>query len=229
LPELERELRALAAFVDFPVERDLAPSVRVRLAPRPRRIVPWRRLVAAAAIVLVAGLATAMAVPDARTAILRFVGLESVTVIRVDELPPAASGPAAYGETVSLAEAEHLTGFRPLLPDIGKPDSVNINRYSPEIVILLWGHPGTRLRLSEMRSFGPETIEKYVTAEQRAERVEVDGHPGIWVEGPHVVSELFGQPRLSGNALLWQQDGLLLRLEGRMSRDQALRIARSVG
>jgi hypothetical protein len=228
LPELDRELRALAAFVDFPVERDLAPGVRGRLAPRPRRMIPWRRLAVAAAIVLVAGLATAMAVPDARTAILRFIGLESVTVIHVDELPPAASGPAAYGESVSLAEAERVTGFRPLLPDIRKPDSVNVNSYSPELVILLWGHPGTRLRLSELRSMGPQTIEKYVLAEQRTERVEVDGHPGIWVEGTHVVSELFGQPRLAGNALLWQQDGLLLRLEGRLSRDQALRIARSV-
>jgi hypothetical protein len=228
LPELEHELRALAAYVDLPPERDLAPAVRTRVVLPPRRSMPWRRLAAAAAIVLVVGLATAMTVPDARTAILRFFGLDGVTVIRVDELPPAASGPGAYGEAVPLEQARRFAGFRLLLPDIGKPDSVHIDRFAPNYVILLWGRPRTRLRLTEMRSFGPGTIEKYVLAEQRAERVNVDGHPGMWVQGPHVVTEQYGQPRLSGNVLLWEQDGLLLRLEGRLSLDQARRIAASV-
>ena len=56
----------------------------------------------------------------------------------------------------------------------------------------------------------------------------MDGQPGIWVEGEHVVSELFGLPRLSGNVLLWEQDGLTLRLEGRLTKEQALELARSV-
>ena len=60
------------------------------------------------------------------------------------------------------------------------------------------------------------------------ERVEVDGQPGIWVEGEHVVSEPFGLPRLSGNVLLWEQNGLTLRLEGRLTKEQALDIARCV-
>ena len=72
------------------------------------------------------------------------------------------------------------------------------------------------------------TIEKYVRMEQRVERVEVDGQPGIWVEGRHVVSGLFGEPRLAGNVLLWEQEGLTLRLEGRFTKEQALDLARSV-
>ena len=72
------------------------------------------------------------------------------------------------------------------------------------------------------------TIEKYVRIEQRVERVEVDGEPGIWVEGRHVVFEPFGLPRLSGNVLLWEQEGLTLRLEGRFTKEQALDLARSV-
>lgn len=227
MPELERELRALAAAIELPPERDLTPAVRAGIAYRPQRAFPWRRLAAAAALVLIVGLATAMAVPDARTAILRFFGLQSVTVIRVDELPPAASGPAVYGEAVSLAEAERVTGFRPLLPDI-PPDAVYVDRFTPDYVILLWGRPKTRLRLSELRT-GTGLIQKFVLGDQRVEQVRVDGLPGIWVEGPHVALELLGQPRLSGNVLLWEQDGLTLRLEGRMSREQALRIARSVG
>jgi len=223
LPELEGELRALAASVYFPPERDFVPPVRARLAPQPRRAVPWRRFAAAAAIVLVVGLATAMAVPDARAAILDFLGLRSVTVIRVNELPPAGPGTFEYSDRVTLAQAEELVGFRPLLPDVGPPDAVRVSRFAPDIVVIVYGGPRARLRLTELH-YG--AIEKFALTEQRVERVEVRGQPGLWIEGRHVV-ELQGLPRLAGNTLLWEQDGLTLRLEGRLSRDQALEIARS--
>jgi hypothetical protein len=231
LPELERDLVALAAFVDLPVERDLAPAVLARLGQQPvRRQVPahtgrWRRAAAIAALVLVVGLAATMAVPDARTAVLRFLGIKGATVIRVDELPPAAKAPVEFGESVGIGEAERVVGFRPLLIDGRSPDDVRIDRFSPVFIVLLYGEPGVRLRLTEMVG---GVIEKYALAEQPVERVEVDGEPGIWVEGRHVVSEPFGLPRLSGNVILWEQEGLTLRLEGRFTKDQALDLARSV-
>jgi len=178
-----------------------------------------------AALVLVVALAATMAVPDARTAVLRFLGLKGVTVIRVEELPPASTTPHVFGESVTLAEATRVVGFRPLLPeDLGSADDVRINRFMPYFVVLLYGRP-LRLRLTETMG---GLIEKYAGIDQRVERVEVDGQPGIWVEGRHVVSELFGMPRLSGNVLLWEQGGLTLRLEGRFTREQALEIARTV-
>ena len=85
--------------------------------------------------------------------------------------------------------------------------------------MLFYGEPELRLRLTEMVG---GTIEKYVRLEQGVERVEVNGEPGIWVEGRHVVYEPFGLPRLSGNVLLWEQQGLTLRLEGRVTKEQAL-------
>jgi hypothetical protein len=225
LPDLERELRALGVFVDLPGERNLAPAVLARLTPRryPGR---WQRVVGVAALVLVVGLAATMAVPDARTAVLRFLGLKGVTVIRVDELPPASTTPHVFGESVTLARAQRIVGFRPLLPeDLDAPDDVRINRFSPYFIVLLYGEPDVRLRLTETSG---GVIEKYAQFDQRVERVEVDGQPGIWVEGEHVVSELFGLPRLAGSVLLWEQTGLTLRLEGRLTRDQALDIARGV-
>ena len=190
-----------------------------------RRQVPWRRAAGIAALVLVVGLAATMAVPDARTAVLRFLGIKGATVIRVDELPPAATAPTEFGESVGLQEAERVVGFRPLLVDGSSPDDVRIDRFSPYFIILLYGEPELRLRLTQMVG---GTIEKYVRMEQRVERVEVDGQPGIWVEGRHVVSGLFGEPRLAGNVLLWEQEGLTLRLEGRFTKEQALELARSV-
>ena len=41
-------------------------------------------------------------------------------------------------------------------------------------------------------------------------------------------SEPFGLPRVSGNVVLWEQDGLTLRLEGRFTKEQALELGRSV-
>ncbi len=225
MPDLERELRALAVVLDLPAERDLAPAVLARLR-KPTYAGRWRKLVGVAALVLVVGLAATMAVPDARTAVLRFLGLKGVTVIRVEELPPASATPHVFGESVTLAGAQRIVGFRPLLPSaLDPPDGIRINRFMPYFVVLLYGTPDVRLRLTET-NLG--LIEKYVRFDQRAERVRVDGRPGIWVEGEHVVSELFGLPRLSGNVLLWEQGGLTLRLEGRLTREQALELARSV-
>jgi hypothetical protein len=227
LPDLERDLAALAAFVDVPEERDLVPAIRARLRQQRERrhVVPWRRAVGIAALVLVVGVAATMAVPDARTAVLRFLGIKGATVIRVDELPPAATSPPKFGESVGIAEAERVVGFRPLLVDGRSPDDVRIDRFSPYYIVLHYGEPGVRLRLTEMVG---GVIEKYARADQPVERVEVDGQPGIWVEGRHVVSEPFGLPRLSGNVILWEQDGLTLRLEGRFTKDEALELARSV-
>jgi hypothetical protein len=175
--------------------------------------------------VLVVSLAATMAVPDARTAVLRFLGIKGATVIRVDELPPASAAPQEYGESVTLMEAERVVGFRPLVIEGGEPDDVRIDRFSPYFIVILYGDPNVRLRLTEM--VGGLT-QKYARVEQRVERVRVGGEPGIWVEGRHVVSEPFGLPRLSGNVLLWEQDGLTLRLEGKFTKEQALELANSV-
>jgi hypothetical protein len=224
LPDLERELRALGAVLDLPAERDLAPAVLARLG-KPKDAGRWLRLAGVAALVLVIGLAATMAVPDARTAVLRFLGLKGVTVIRVNELPPASTKPHLFGESVTLAEAERVIGFRPLLPsDLDPPDGIRINRFNPYFVVLLYGRPDVRLRLTETSG---GVIEKQAQIDQRVERVEEDGQPGIWVGGRHVVTELFGMPRLSGNTLLWEQGGLTLRIEGRLTKEQALEIARS--
>jgi len=227
LPELDRELRALAVTLDWPGERDLVPAVRARLAQRrPRRALPWRRIAAVTALVLVVGIAATMAVPDARTAVLRFFGLKGVAVIRVEQLPPAPPpSEAFFGEKVSLADAERVAGIDLLLPDLGPPDEVWVDRLAPNFVVIEYGRPETRLRLTELVG---GFVEKYATAEQRVERVQVDGRSGIWIEGEHVVSGPVGPPRRAASALLWEQEGLTLRLEGDLSKERALEIARTV-
>ncbi len=222
MPELERELHGLAAFVELPAERDLWPAVGARLGARPRR--PWLRTAVALAVAIAVAVGIAFAVPPARSAILRFLGVEGVSIVRVDHLPPVVANPAFYGDRTTLDAAERDLGFRPRLPDLGAAPRLYVDP-SHEAFLALYGRP-VRLRLEETRI---GVFEKLVSTTQPLDRVTVEGDPGIWLEGDHVLSDFFGQPRLAGNALLWRHDGVTYRLEGRLTRAQALEIARTVG
>lgn len=222
MPELDVALRELGRQVEFPPTPDLASAIRGRLE-RPRR---WRRPVAIALAVLVVAIGAVLAVPPARTAILDWLGLRGVSIVRVDELPPTAPiGPLELGRRVTLEEAPLWT----LVPD-DEPDSVFVDDGT---VSLLWGTPeDVRLLLTEFR--GEAFIEKLIEPDVEVEPVSVNGRAGAWLEQPHVV--LFrdqrgrlrdNEGRLAGKTLLWEHGEVTLRLEGDLSKAEALRIARS--
>lgn len=221
MAELERDLRALAAYVDLPAERDLWPGIEARLGQRPAR--RWVRAVAVTVVAAAVAIGIAFAVPPARSAILRFLGLEGVSIVRVDKLPPADVNPPVVGIPTTLAKAAQVLEFRALLPDIGQPDAVYLDP-SQQAVLVVYGKP-LRLRLEETRL---GVFEKVVTNAQRVERVAVNGGRGVWLVGTHVFDDFFSQPRLAGNALIWEQDDTTFRLEGKLTKVQALRIARSI-
>ena len=107
MTELERALVQLGRELDIPAEPDLRSRVRERIERRPR----YRRALVPALALLVA-LGIAMAVPDARSAILRFFHIGGVTIERVETLPPAQDRPltAGLGPALSLREAEARSG-----------------------------------------------------------------------------------------------------------------------
>jgi len=221
MAELEHDLRSLAALVELPAKRDLWPGVEARLAARPGR--PWLRPVVAALVAAALAIGIAFAVPPARSAILRFLGLEGVSIVRVDKLPPADTHPAVIGTPTTLAGVEKALGFRPLLPNIGPPAAVYLDP-SRVAVLVVYGKP-LRLRLEETQL---GVFRKVVDFRTDVDRVTVNGDPGVWLTGLHVFDDFFSQPRLAGNTLLWEHDAVTYRLDGRVTKDQALRIARSV-
>jgi hypothetical protein len=221
MAELEHDLRSLATLLEFPAERDLWPGVEARLAARPRS--PWLRAAVAVVVAAALGIGIAFAVPPARSAILRFLGLEGVSIVRVDKLPPADAHPAVIGVPTTLAGAEKALGFKPLLPKIGAPDAVYLDP-SRVAVLIVYGKP-LRLRLEETRL---GVFQKMVGVRARVDQVTVNGDPGVWLTGLHVFEDFFSQPRLAGNTLLWEHDRITYRLDGHVTKDEALRIARSV-
>ncbi len=230
MPELDAVLRELGPQVAFPATPDLAAGVRMRLGRRH----PWHRPVGIGVAVLVVAVGATLAVPPARTAILDLLGLSGVHIVRVEQLPPApAVGHLDLGRRVTLAEARRRAPW--LLVPAEAPDRAYVSTAIPGGKIsLLWGTPASvRLLLTEFR--GQAYIEKLIEPNAKVEPVDV-GDTGAWLGEPHVLvyRDRDGNfredtARLVGKALLWQQGAVTLRLEGKLSKEEALRIARSAG
>jgi hypothetical protein len=223
MTELEQALVALGHELDVPPAPNLAPRVHSRLEPR--RL--WPRRVALAVAVVALAVGVAFAIPPARSAILRFFHLGGVTIERVDTLPHADERPltADLGLPLRLGRAVRVAGFRPLLPRGLHP---RLYAWNDAISMLVRvGHKP--VLISETSRGGLRFEKKYVAAETRVVPVTVAGEPGYWITGArHVVEFQSGEPRLAGNVLLFLRHDLTVRIEGELSRLQALDLARSL-
>jgi hypothetical protein len=237
MPELELALRQLGAAVEFPPAPDLAEGVRRRLGEAPTRGWAPRRLVAVALAVLVVAVAAVLAVPAARTAVLEWLGIKGVSVIRVETLPEVVLlRESGLGERVTLAEARDRAPWLVEPGEIGAPDEVYFSNSVPGgQVTFLWG-TREEPQLLMTQSPGESFAEKMLAPGSDTEATDVDGNPGVWFSGaPHafvyrdergVIRE--ETARLARNTLLWQDGPLTVRLEGELSKADALRLARSV-
>jgi hypothetical protein len=209
--ELERDLLDLGRRLDWPATPDVAAAVRPRLGERPGlRLRP----LALALVVLAVAVIAALAVPQARTSILRFFHIEGVTVERVDRLPPTRPlGRLELGAPVSPAEAERRLGTKVLLPDGERPDATYFDgALGGGGVNLLYGpaaHP--RLLVGEFRTGSFDVLKKIVGLGADVDHVSVDGNAGLWIPGPH-----------------WNDGTLTIRLESALSRPAALALARTL-
>jgi hypothetical protein len=253
--ELERALADLGAHLDWPATPELAVAGRLERRPAalPRRRPAWRRLavVAVAAVVLAA--AVLVASPGTREAVARRLGLRGVSV-RLGGPTPTTTPPdrldLGLGRRVSLPQARQAVSFHLLVPTAAgfqRPDAVFIGSIPPGgRVDLVWrqrpGLPASPytdagLLLTEFRAdLTPDFFFKKLVGAGRLEEVTVGGRPGYWFSGaPHFFSyrdasgtEADEQARLAGNSLVWERGNLTLRLEGQISKRQALRIAESL-
>ncbi|HKD34040.1 MAG TPA: hypothetical protein VKB73_11365 [Gaiellaceae bacterium] len=237
MTSLEIRLRALGHELDLPPDPpDLATRVLAEL--QGRRPFPWRRAAVLALAVLAIAVAAAFAVPQARTAILRFFHLGGANVIRVDTLPPARerSLTHGFGKPLPQAGAERLLGFRMALPPVHGHPPARVYVIGNSIGTVALRRHGRPVLLSEFKSFGAQSLKKLMTAATTVEPVTVNGGAGLWIKGaPHTLTYFdrsFGfQERpvlIRGNVLLWVRGPLTLRLEGDLDRAAAIELARTV-
>jgi hypothetical protein len=251
MTDLHAELTALT--VDWPATPDVAGAVAERLAssaPAPRRRRPaWRPALAYGLAALAAAFALTMAAsPDARSAVLEWLGLKSVKIERREPVAPQPSpgtlgSGLGLGTPVTLAEARERSPFLrlPAADGLGEPDAIYLGGKSVSLVYgEREGYPragatGASLLVQEFPARVGQFIEKAVGGAARLERLRVDGAPAYFIVGSHGFAYDSGEgagfedQRLAGNTLLVERaDGLLLRVEGEVARDQAVAVARSV-
>ena len=224
MPDLERELRALGESIAFPPTPDLA--AKVRLPERAPTL--WPRRVVLVAAVLGAAVVAGLAIPQARSAILRVFGIGAVRIEYVDKLP--AVEPEArldLGPEISAEDAP----FRPLESSLlGAPDGVYA---SGNVVTQLYGSPDrVRLLVTQIggRALRPDVVKKVVGTTTNADFVSIAGlaEQALWIEGaPHILSLPNAPERLAANTLIWTQGNRTMRLEGAESLDEAVEIAQS--
>jgi hypothetical protein len=239
MTELELALRDLGAEVAWPETPDLASAVRRRVEAEREPRLSARRLAIAFAVLAVA-LGAVMAVPPARTAILDWLGFGGVEIRRVAELPAVpADGRLVLGERVALAEARRLAGHPVLVPDeegFERPNAVYVDTTAPGRPVALVYGSLERPRLLVLEFRAAPLIEKALLGETRVEQLDVEGARGLWIEGPRheffyrtgLGEAIRDTQRLAGNTLLWTRGTLTLRIEGDLSREEAIRIAESM-
>ena len=184
--------------------------------------------------------------PDARSAVLEWLGLKSVRIERREPRAPpprpARSAPARLGTPVTLAQARAARPFRRCAGRAGWGARRRLR--SASSVALVYGEregyvararTGAALLVQEFPARVGQFIEK----------------PSAWARGPSGCASTatrrtsspartgsptsgggtrrFEEQRLAGNTLLVERaDGLLLRVEGDITRDRAVAVARSI-
>ena len=247
MTELELQLLALREDVAWPPTPDLATVVQARVAREPRRRerrarLP-RRLVPALAALLLALVAFGVllaASPGVRATLRDWLGIGSVRIARVERLPdisPARQLQLGRRATVAQAGA-HLGSPIATVRALGTPDAIYVSDAPPGRVSLVYGArpglpPGTAgvgALLDELQGDALPFVEKFVAGNVPITRVRVNGVRGYFIGGQHTVNlpdEL--RPRLAGNTLVWLHDAVTYRLETKLGREAALRLARTVG
>ncbi|HEV7650240.1 MAG TPA: hypothetical protein VGP26_19000 [Actinophytocola sp.] len=220
---------------------DLATIVLARLdepARRPAgRVLP--RLVAAA-LALLAALAVAMAVsPTVRAAVLDFLRFGGVDIhFAPPPVAPTNTGTALPGERdVSLARARSAVDFDIRVPRLlGEPASVRVienvpdDGTPPRVVSLRYDNA----RVDEFDGRISPVFEKFTHADDVV-RTTVRGAPALWVPRAHPILYVDAHgvvheeaARLAARTLIWEENGLSYRIEGDLTRQQAVAIAESM-
>ena len=228
--ELERRLQDLGGAIAYPA----TPRFELGFERRPAGARRLRPLALGFAILL-AVLAGVLALsPGARSAFLEIFRLQGATVERVETLPEVEAQRFDFGERVPRDEAERRGGFA--LLDLGKPDAIYVR--DDRLASVVYGDPDKpRLVLSQLRGAIYEGfIKKAGSRGTTIEPVTVRGEPGLFITGDdHFV--MFRDENgaitdertyLAGTVLLWNRGELLLRLEGDLTRAEALELADSV-
>ncbi|HYT25231.1 MAG TPA: hypothetical protein VEP73_01925 [Actinomycetota bacterium] len=180
-------------------------------------------------------------------------GTAPPTSPRTGPATTARTGPGAelhLGTPASLAQARALVRFPvavPTAPGFEHPDAVYVDPGQPadgRVDLVYLGRPGlpaspdtgVGLLVTQFRAgISEEFVKKVQMSEGGIEAVTVHGGRGYWFAGRHDFAFVdrhgnggYEVSRVAGSTLVWERGDVTLRLEGQVSKQEALRIAESM-
>jgi hypothetical protein len=216
---------------------------------RRRRV--WNVAVAAAAAVA----AVTLIVPSGRAAIGNWLGVRgdridiTSPITATSTATPQSTAPPALdlGPEVALSDVRAQVGFTmpvPRVPGFEHPDEVHVSHppasgeatlvYRSRADLPSAGTSDVGMLISAFRAdIDGGFFSKTAGSGTSVETVTVQGGTGYWLEGaPHefMYHDAAGNTvahtlRLAGNVLLWEVNGITVRIESALPRDDVVRIA----
>ncbi len=239
----------------LPASRGDRPVRAVWGGPRASAL-QGRWAIAAAAVIL--ALAALAAYPPSRDAIASWVNVHTIfqRVTHLATPSPQPPGPLGkrlgLGGQTTLATAQKQLAWQVAIPStLGLPDEVYLQPatdapaqgevtlvYATRPGIPIAGQTGVSVLVTEARGAVDENFfGKMIGPNATLEAVTVAGHQGYWIAGP--LNEFFfidangvfrnETVRLAANTLILDYGGTVIRIEGNLTRAQALEIAGSLG
>jgi hypothetical protein len=217
---------------------------------RPR----WALAAAAALVIAAAGLVT---FPPSREAIANWVNVHT-TFRQVPHLAtPSPQPPGPLGQRLGLGglttlpdAQKHISWHIGVPSTLGQPDEVYLQPppdapaqgevtlvYATRPGIPIAGQTGVSVLVTEARGAVDQNFfGKMIGPNTTLEAVTVGGHQGYWISGP--LNEFFFTDangnfrnetvRLAANTLILDDGGTVIRIEGNLTKAQALEIAASL-
>ena len=255
MPDVEQQLLELGRSLNWPATPELAGRVRFRLAGPSR--VWYQSRWALAAVALLIALAALFAYTPTRDVIARWFNLHA-NIQRTEHPPtPSPLPPGPLGQRLGLGSSTTLEAARTQVQwsitvpkSLGDPDEVYLQKppdgpaqgevtlvYAQRPGIPASGQTGVSVLITEARgSVDKNFFGKMLGPEATLQEVQVNGHPGYWIGGkPHVFFFLDANGqfrdetmRLATNTLIFDNGGTIVRIEGDLTKAQALEIAKSL-
>jgi len=250
---LELALALLGEDVVFPETPDLAAAFRTQVQeiPRPRPIPVWRWQFASLAAILVVALV--FSIPGARSTVAGWLDFAGIRIEiggdegGPDDAPSSLGGELFLGRQVSLEEAQSHVSFEVLVPYrpslVEEPEIYRDHRDGTAVISVLYpasetlpsiGETGAGLLLMQFDPVGDAGlyIKQATGGDSSPEFVMVNGSWGAWIEDGSLeippVSNRAGAERPSGHVLIWEEDGVTIRMESNLTQEEAVTIAESL-
>lgn len=245
-PDVDLAPTVLARIRSLPEPRQMGRPADATILSRLRA--RRRRWWAVAVVVPALALTACVAIAPVRNALLDAIHLRGV-VIRQGPVPiPAPArgstppnapgntpGPGQIGSPTTLGEAEQYTGGRVLVPTGGPPDEVWRTAGLVNLIYRGTAPSEPRYVITEVTSANRPMLEKIIQPDSRVTRVDINGDRGYWIVGLQqlVYLDPYGgahsiDAQLAANSLLWEHQGVTVRIETNGSMSAALTVARGM-